>query len=154
MPPKKNTLLEKGLTPKKDSKRHNKKTPDNNDLIPIGEPQDLTNSSMSNEFYKFITSDKVKQLRSEAVKIIIYAFITFAAAETFGRVGGEAMGRRIAAEEAITTENQRIAFENTLRELNISPVQAENTDLRFAEAIAEVIPQRATAENITGTFYY
>lgn len=139
------------MPPKKNSKR-----PPKNDSsrFLIEEPQDLTNSSMSNEFYKFITSDKVKKLRSEAVKIIIYAFITFAAAETFGRVGGEAMGRRIASEEAITAENQRIAFENTLRELNISPIQAENTDLRFAEATAEVIPQRATAENITGAFYY
>jgi hypothetical protein len=140
---------------KKDGKPpSNRKTPRNNDPISVEESQDLTKSSMSDEFYKFITSDKVKQLRSEAVKIIIYAFITFAAAETFGRVGGEAMGRRIAAEEAITAENQRTQFENTLRELNISPIQAEFPDLRFAEATAEVIPQRATAENITGTFYY
>ena len=124
------------------------KTPSNKSHEKIN--NESTKSSMSDEFYKFITSDKVKQLRSDAVKIIIYAFITFAAAETFGRVGGEAIGRVIASEE----ENQRIQFENTLRELNISPVPAENIDLRFAEAIAEVIPQRATAENVTGAFYY
>jgi hypothetical protein len=114
----------------------------------------LIKSSMSDEFYKFITSDRVKQLISEAVKFIIYTFIAFAAAETFGRVGGEVMGRRIATDEAMHAEENRLRFENTLRELNISPIQAENMDLRFAEATAEVIPQRATTENITGAFYY
>ena len=143
MPPKVKKIKAQPKVIKRPNKDINKKL--NNELI---------KSSMSDEFYKFITSDRVKQLRSEAVKFIIYTFIAFAAAETFGRVGGEAMGRRIATEEAITAENQRIQFENTLRELNISPIQAETMDLRFADAPAEVIPQRATTENITGAFYY
>jgi hypothetical protein len=44
---------------------------------------------------------------------------------------------------------QRRALNRTMRDLNISAVQAEYPNLRFAEATTEIVPQQATSGRLT-----